>query len=102
MTSVIARPQLPNELALPEPAVVIVEKGPAIDPREVKHWNRHRIPVCAHMVKQSHISGPAIPFPAAAVDAVSIIVRAAARVPIILGAIHEDAILALGFGHRGE
>lgn len=82
--------------------MVIVEERPAIDARKVKRWNRHGITVGAHMMEQRHISGPAIPLRAATVNAIGIIVRSATRVPIILGAIHEDAILALGIGHRGE
>lgn len=102
MTAIIARPQLPDELTLPKQALVIVEEGPAIDAGEVEHRDGHRIVVGAHMTEQLHIRCAAIPLGAASVDPISIIVRAASGVPIILGAIHEDAILAFGFDHRGE
>ena len=102
MALIITRPKLPDELAPPEPTVVIIEEGPAINTCEVQRWNGQRITVSSHVTKQRHIGSAAITFSAAAIHSISIIVRAAARVPIILGTIHEDAILALGFGHRGE
>jgi len=51
------------------------------------------------MAKQSEVRAPAIPFTAAAMDSVGVVMRAASAVPIILCAIHEDAILPLGFSH---
>lgn len=102
MTAIIARPQLPDELALPQQAMMIVEEGPAIDAGEIEHRDGHRVIVGAHMTEQRHIRRTAIPLGAAAMDPIGIVVRTASHVPIILGAIHEDAILAFGFDHRGE
>ena len=102
MMLVIARPEFLDQLAAPEPALMIVEQGPAINPREVEREERQRVLVGAHMTEKLQICRASIPLPAAAIDAIGIVMRAAACVAVILCAIHEDAILAVGFGHRGE
>ncbi len=98
----IARPQLPDELPLPEPSLMVVEKRPAVDAREIEGDEGKRIVIGAHMPQQRPIGGSAIALAASAVDTIGVVVGAASRVPIKFCAIHEDAILALGFGHPGE
>lgn len=78
---------------------MIIEEEPAVDAREIEHYERQRITIFTHMAKQSHVGSAAIALGSAAINAIGIIVRAASGIAIMLRSIHEDAILTVAIGH---
>src|SRR6185503_9785710 len=97
----IARKYLADQLPSPR-AAVIVEEEPAVEGSEEQHHWREPILVGAHMSIQNQVGSAAVTLGAAAMDAIGIVMRPAARIPIMLGAVHEDAVATLFVSHQAS